>query len=91
MSAVTQNEINVIVKLRRAAETDGWETTAFLEEVPEAAGYYGLDDGLRGLGGGVTLNMRSSLRTMAVGKQIARPIYRWKPDADGSATDWLNE
>lgn len=90
MSTSLANEIAVVVRLEQEKATDGWRFTAMLEDVPETIGHYGLQDGLRGLGCGVTLNMRKSLIEAARYKTVKRPIYSWLPDTDGSVALWLD-
>src|SRR5689334_24716976 len=71
MSATeTQAETQILVNLMREYETEGRRYSASIEDVPEATGHYGLSDGLRSLGGGVTDNMRQSILRLAAHRQI---------------------
>jgi hypothetical protein len=80
---------DALVRALREAERGGWYWTTHLDDVPAEPGYYGIQDGLAGLGGGVTRNMRDALRVRVNSQTIRLPIFSWKPDTDGSATSWL--
>jgi len=85
-------ETELIVKLMREKQADGWLYTTNINDVPETIGHYGLDDGLSGCGGGVTHNMRQSIKFMSRYETAKRPIYSYLPDTDinGDAGLWLD-
>jgi len=88
---MSAEDVEVLVRLQNQASADGWIYSSKLGEVPEETGCYGVSDGLRGMGGGISRNMRESLAVMLTGKSLARPIYKWLPDHDGSSARWLDE
>lgn len=90
MSTATELETEMLVRLLREYETEGRHYSAHIADVPEETGHYGLSDGLRGMGGGVTHNMRQSIQRLAAHRKIKRPIYDWLPDTDGGAALWLD-
>lgn len=83
-------ETDLLVRLMQEDSKEGWQFTTCIDDVPEEVGHYGLSDGLHGRGGGVSRNMRQSIKQSSWFSQLRRPIFEWLPDTDGSAALWLD-
>lgn len=85
-----QAETEMIAKLLREQERDGWRVETNIENVPSETGQYALRDGLASKGWGVSWNMRKSIEQSSWFNNMKRPIFMWLPDTDGSAALWLD-